>query len=198
MEMIVLLQLVILFIVIFDPLSSLVVFLTASKKAKKKERKKMAMLAIIVATTLSFLVILLGNNLLSIFNTTLSEFKIAGGIVLGILGIHMALGTGATDEISKKNHGKAVAAIIGTPLLTGPATITAILISINEYGRIVTLIAVSIVLVITALLFFLGNFVEKYINNTVVQALSTILGLVTIAWGVKFITEGIKAIFLLV
>jgi multiple antibiotic resistance protein len=191
----VLIQLIVLFLVIFDPLASLAVFMAASSNMKKKERKRTALIAISVATGLSVLVILLGENLLKLFSTNLEEFRIAGGIILLILGVKMALGNSLTNlDAVKNNSARAIAAVIGTPLLTGPAAITAILVSINDYGRFATSLAVGIVLVITLIVFLMSEIINKVVGKTAIQVLSTMLGLITLAWGVKYIITGINAI----
>lgn len=187
-------QLIVLFIVIIDPLASLVVFFTASARMSKKERRKIATLAIFVATMLSFLVLIFGESLLKLFSTSLDEFRIAGGIILMILGIKMTLGIPLTSPELKANTGRAIAAVIGTPLLTGPATITAIIVSVHDYGRSVTGLAVAIVLVLTAIIFYSAERVHKFTGVTTIQVMSTILGLVTVAWGVRFIATGLLAI----
>lgn len=190
-----LLQLVILFFVIFDPFASLLVFITASANMNRKERRVTATLAVLVALSISLFVLFLGHNLLSIFSTTIDEFRIAGGIILSILGVKMALGIPLTDiNKVRNNSGRAIAAIIGTPMLTGPATITAIIIAVNDYGMFLTGIAILIVLVLTAFIFYQTETINKLMGPTAMQVLSTILGLITLAWGVKFITHGILAL----
>ncbi|MDP2749895.1 MAG: MarC family protein [Nanoarchaeota archaeon] len=187
-----LLQLVILFLVIFDPLASLVVFFVATDKLKTAERRKIVLLSIAVAAGLSFAVLFLGNSLLTLFSVNMNDFKVAGGLVLLLLGINMALGKSLADvEKYRKSSASAIAAIIGTPLLTGPAAITSILIARHDYGMLITGIAIFIVLAFTALLFYQSERVHKFFGRTAIQITSTILGLVTIAWGVKFIRAGL-------
>lgn len=193
-----LVQLVILFTVIFDPFASLAVFYTGITALEKKEKQKIAGLAILVALVLSYSVVILGNRLLQIFNTTIDEFKIAGGIILCLLGIRMAMGYPLMNLNNVKNNSsKAIAAIIGTPLLTGPAAITTIIITTKEYGAILPSIAIGIVLIFTAVLFYIAATWKNFFGETLTQVISTVLGLIIIAWGVKFITTGIMAIFLL-
>jgi len=93
--------------------------------------------------------------------------------------------------IIKKNSARAVAAIIGTPLLTGPAAITTIMISVNDFGMLITGLAVAIVLAISALMFYQANLVHRILGQATLQVISTILGMITIAWGVKFIRIGL-------
>ncbi len=185
-------QLIVLFLVIFDPFVSLAVFAIATQNMGKKERNRTAALAVVVAGSISLAVLFFGNSLLTILSTSLADFRVAGGIILGLLGIKMAWGQqlASTDAI-KNNSGRAIAAIIGTPLLTGPAAITSIMISTNDYGMAITGFAVAFVLGVSALMFYQATLIHKALGPTTLQVISTILGLITISWGVKFIRIGL-------
>ena len=184
-------QLIILFLVIFDPLASISVFIVATKEMPDKERFNTAILSVLVAAVISFSFLIFGQNILLLFDTTINDFKAAAGIILGILGIKMVLGETITHiDPSKNNSGKAIAAIIGTPLLTGPAAITTIIVSVHDYGMLVTGIAIIIVLVFTVLLFIFSGKIYKIFGVTTIQVITTILGLITISWGVKFVKAG--------
>lgn len=193
-----LVQLIILFAVIFDPLASFFVFFSASKQMTAKERKATAILAILVAFGLSLSVILLGVRLLTLFDTTIEEFKIAGGIILAVLGVKMALGIPLTSQKLEKNKGRAIASIIGTPLLTGPAAITAIIISVDSYGILLTTSAIIIVLGLTTIIFLQTEMINKIFGETMIQVMSTVFGMITLSWGVKLIKEGIVSLFPLI
>ena len=187
-----LLKLTILFFVIFDPILSFGVFAAATKKMDKQERRKVALLAVGLAMFLSFTFIIFGERVLSIFSTSLDNFRVAGGIVLGILGLDMVLGTSAKNiERTTKSSWTAIAAIIATPLLTGPAAITAILISVNDFGILYTALPVAIVLTLTGILFLLVEKISKLLHPVIIQIISTILGLVTLSWSVEFIRKGL-------
>jgi multiple antibiotic resistance protein len=184
-------QLIILFLVIFDPLASISVFIVATKEMANKERLNTALLSVLVAAIISFSFLIFGQNILLLFDTTINDFKAAAGIILGILGIKMVLGESITNiDAAKNNSGRAIAAIIGTPLLTGPAAITTIIVSVHDYGMLVTGIAVTIVLVFTAMLFLFSGKIYKIFGVTTIQVITTILGLITISWGVKFVKAG--------
>ena len=195
--MFILAQLIILFFVIIDPFASFVVFLSATRLMGPNDKTRTALYAVLVAVSLSFLVLLFGENLLTLFNTTLDEFRIAAGVVLLLLGIKMALGHSFALKDVQDKSGRAIASIIGTPLLTGPAAITSIIVVSADYGAFLTGYAITIVLAITALIFLLSTKIKKILGTTFIQVLSTIMGLITIAWAVKFITVGIQHIFLI-
>ena len=183
-------QLMILFTVIFDPLASLSVFVSSTKTKTRHEQHKIAVISVLVAGVVSLVVLLLGQTLLTLFSTTIDDFKIAGGIILILLGINMVLGKSFVDDSSiKDNSAPAIAAIIGSPILAGPASITTIIISVHEYGHIITGLAIFTVLMITGIVFWFGTSIHQRLGQTFEKVMSAILGLVTISWGVKFIRE---------
>ena|SRR3989338_5977048 len=184
-------QLLTLFFVIFDPLASFVIFTVATSSMHQKERQRTATIAVLVAATISFLVLLFGQSLLQLFNMNIREFQVAGGIVLAILGLKMVLGYSLIEvDRVKGDSSWAIASIIGTPLLTGPAAITSIIISASSYGKIITGLAVGMVLAVTAILFYNTKRVSPILGRTMIQVISTILGLITLAWGVKYVLQG--------
>ena len=197
----ILISLIILFFVIIDPLTSFVVFFVSTKGFDKKTKMKIAILSVLLATIISYLVLFFGNNLLQIFSTDINSFKIAGGIILVILGINMSLGKSFNDiEKMEGDSVHAVASIIATPLISGPATITAIIISSSDFGKLLTGVAIGIILIIIAILFYLSIRYHNITNKakTTIQVVTTIMGLITLAWGVNYILSGIQVIFNLI
>lgn len=186
-----LVQLVILFAVIIDPLSSFAVFTSSTATMTAEEKKRTARYAVLAAAVMSYTVLLVGEPLLRLFSVSISDFKIAGGIVLAIFGVQMTLGQSMGNGIKQGSSVPAVAAIIATPLLTGPAAITAIIAAVHDYNVYVTGVAITIVLLITAVMFALPTRVINKIGKTPIQFVSVIMGMITLAWGVRFIKEGL-------
>jgi len=187
-----LLQLVILFFVIFDPLLSFVVFFGATAGMSPLEKRRTATLAVVVALAISLVCLVFGEGILKLFNTNINDFKIAGGIILGILGIKMSLGQSDSEMVmGTKRSAKAIASIIATPLLTGPAAITAIIITVHDYGRILTTIAILIVMIITLFIFLQAPRITRFTGETAMQVISTIMGLITLSWGIMFVKSGL-------
>jgi multiple antibiotic resistance protein len=190
-------KLVVLFFVIFDPLLSGMVFISATKSMEYKNRIKIGIYATLVAMSISAIFLIFGNSFLSLFSTNINDIKIAGGILLAILGLKMSFGYELTSNNDNKEKTSidssqiGIASLIGTPLLTGPAAITTIIISTTEYGTLKTGLAVFIVLLLAGIIFMiLSKFPEK-ISPVPLQVTSTILGLITLAWGIDFIRTGL-------
>lgn len=186
-------QLVVLFFVIFDPLLSGMVFISATKNMSSSDRVKVGIYATGVALAVSAIFLFFGDKFLSLFSTDLDDIRVAGGILLAILGIEMALGLQiGKDDLKKGNSTKmGVASLIGTPLLTGPAAITTIMITTHDYGMLSTGFAVLAVLLFAGLMFLILSKFQDKVGPTAIQVLSTILGLITLAWGIDFIRTGL-------
>ncbi len=185
-------ELVILFFVIFDPLASFTVFTAATKSMTYSQRTRTALLAVLVAAVLSYSVLFFGESVLGVFGADMADFKVAAGIILGILGIKMSLGEAISgDAASGESSSRAIAALIGTPLLTGPAAITTIIIVVGDYGMAAPAVAITSVLLFTAALFLASALLWRFFNPTLIRVLSTVLGLITLSWGVKFIRDGL-------
>jgi len=187
-------ELFVLFMGIIDPLLSLGVFVTLTHDFSEKERRKTALMAVVVAAIPLLIVIFFGSAVLDILSIRVENFKVAGGILLGILGVKMALGQNLLED-GKGNKGArsgmAVATLIGTPLLTGPAAITTAIIASSDFGQVMTAIAALTVLLVSFILLLLSKKVLAVIGKPALEVSSTILGLVTVAWGVQFIRAGL-------
>jgi multiple antibiotic resistance protein len=180
----------VLLIVIIDPLVSMAAFMALTDRMKRKEKIKIAIKAVIVAAIPLFTFIFFGNVLLEILRVNIDTFKAAGGLILILLGIQLSTGTRLPKKGKKQDH-SATASIIGTPLITGPATIATGIILTNDFGVITTAAAGLSALTIVWILLMLGSVMHKYLGNTGIRVISTMLGLITIASGLKFIKEGL-------
>lgn len=186
-----LVQLVILFTVIIDPLSSFAVFTASTAAMTAAEKKRTALYAVLAAAAMSYAILFVGEPLLRLFSVSISDFKIAGGIILAIFGVQMTLGQSLGGKIKEGASVPATAAIIATPLLTGPAAITAIIAAVNDQGMLVTGLAITVVMAITAVMFSLPTKVVNKIGKTPIQFMSVIMGMITLAWGIRFIKDGL-------
>jgi multiple antibiotic resistance protein len=191
-----LLSLFVLFFVILDPLQSFAFFFVRTNGLTKKERISIAMLATGIAIVILYAFLFFGKGVLDLFNTNIDSFRIAGGILLALLGITMCGYLKGHDDENKANPKDAhtsIATVIATPLLSGPAAITATIISVVDHGRVLTGIAIGLVLLLTFGLLLLSVVFNKILNKSkvAIKVLTTILGLITLAWGIDFILTGL-------
>ncbi|MCX8200006.1 MAG: MarC family protein [Candidatus Micrarchaeota archaeon] len=180
----------ILLLVIMDPLVSMSALLSLVGNKDGKEIRSIALKAVFVAALVFFLFAFGGKLVLYVLGVDINSFKAAGGIVLSLLGIQMALGITFSRE--KKDLSSA-AVVIGTPLITGPATIATTIILVEQVGLANTLIAGVLALLVVLVSLLLVQPISKLLGKNGMQVLSTMIGIVTIAWGVQFILSGASA-----
>ncbi len=180
----------ILLLVIMDPLVSMSALLSLAGNKDGKEVQKIALKSVFVAALVFFIFAIGGEAVLQVLGVGLDSFKVAGGIVLMLLGVQMALGI----SLPKKTGDLSSAAVvIGTPLITGPATIATTIILVKENGSIITLVAGTLALLVVLVSLMLVQPISKYLGKNGMQVLSTMMGIVTIAWGVQFMLTGAAA-----
>ncbi len=174
--------------IIIDPFLSLAVFIGMTKGMEARETAKQAFIAVLVALGLLLVFLFSGLLVLNMLGITLSSFKVAGGIILLILGIQALLGI----EFAKKDKEHKVAiVVIGTPLLTGPGAMTTVIILSQRYGYWPVVAAAITVLLLTWVMLVFSQKIVKFFGEKFIEVLSRVLGLVLAALATEFIKDGI-------
>lgn len=171
--------------VLINPFSSFPVLFTAYQN--KMNVKKIAIQSSILAFIIAVIICLIGAKLFGFFGITVDSFRIAGGICLLLLGLDTI-----RDKHSKESVGKidSLISILATPLLTGPATISFIIIKSLEIGRTVLLLNIVITFILVGIVFVLFSYSIKKINFRVIEISSKILGLFLTAMAIELIFTG--------
>ncbi len=183
-----LIEAIILLIVITDPIVSVAAFLSLTRGKKPRERRRIAGKAVMVAAIV-FLVFAFGGDIaLRGLGVDLNTFKAAGGIILVLLGVQMSLGFTFPKE---KEDVSEIAVVIGTPLISGPATITTTMILVKDIGLAATLISGAAAFFVILLSLLMSQGISRLLGKGGIRVLSTMMGIVTIAWGIQFLLAGI-------
>jgi multiple antibiotic resistance protein len=188
-------QIILSFITIFvimDPFASIPAFISLSKDYTQKEKDKAANEAILVALALVVIFLFLGQSIFDVLGISLSSFRIAGGIILAILGLELVLGFSIAGHASKGKH--SVAVLIATPLLTGPGVIASIILLSSQYGLLPVGIASLASLAISWLLLRNSHFINDALGEEFIEVLAKVMGLLLVAIGVDFVRVGLSAV----
>lgn len=193
-------------IVILDPLLSVSMFINLTRDLQKSEMIRQAFVATGVAGVLMLTFLIFNNLLFDLLGIELESFKVAGGIILFILGLQIVLGLDiggssaghknleSTDRIGKKSM---AGVIIGTPVMCGPGTITTVMILGAQDGILLTLGAVILALFCIWLILIFSAQIKKLLGETVLVILSKIVGLLLTAIAVHTIWTGILGLIAL-
>ena len=179
--------------VVIDPIGNIPIFIAFTKKLEKAEHKTVSKTAIITAAALLLLFGVAGTQILGLFGITIFSFMIAGGTLLFIIAIEL-LTYGEWRFVSKVKEDIGVVPI-AFPLLAGPGSITAVIISYQTSGFLITFLSIIIVMTITYVILRMVNPIYKILGNRGSMIVSRVFAVIIAAIAVEYIVEGIKNLF---
>lgn len=180
-----------LFIVI-DAFGNLPFVISLSEGLSKPERNKMILIAVITAALVGLIFLFLGKLVLDLMGIEVGAFAIAGGIILLVLSVRYVLTGHMMDYIKEEM----VAVVpIGTPLTVGPATITTLLLLVNEgYHLYIVLLSFALNIFVAWVVFMLSGWFVSFLGQGGVKALSKVFSLLLAAIAVTMIIHGLDMV----
>jgi len=140
--------------VAMDAIGILPMYIGFTEHLKKRERKRVITQSIVTAFLIGIVFLFLGKWIFKILGVMVFDFKIAGGLVLLAIALRDLLRHDKGYRISADTVG---AVPIGTPLVTGPAVLTTIIIVLDSYGVTLTVLSFVANLVITWVVFLYAD-----------------------------------------
>jgi multiple antibiotic resistance protein len=192
-----------------NPFGVLPVFIGYVAAEKPVVQRFVALLISVTVLALLILFLVTGAALLRFFGIDLDSFRIAGGILLLLIGINLVTGNqgpsatiAATEAQSDWQQAKSVyrgiVIPLAMPLLVGPGVIANVILHASEveahphagpYGGL------AIVCVVVSLLVFVvflsGQWLKRVVGDVGLSIATRILGLLVAAMGIGFITTGV-------
>lgn len=181
-------------LIIVNPSSSLALFSILTSKYSKEQRFRTARNAVTYAAILLIIFAIGGSAILSYLGISIPALRIAGGILLGAVGLDMLrrgeqFGESSTD---KKGQGADIALVpLALPSLSGPGAITVTIVSVQTYHWSLVLIAILLTMLISFIVFLGSIIVVRIMGKRGMDALTRIMGLLTVAISVQFALTGI-------
>lgn len=184
-----LLNAAIVFLAIMDPFSSLPVFLSITRKFSAEQKAGAANQAAVVALIPVIAFAAFGAAILSFMGISMSSFKVAGGVVLGLLGLQLVLAP--KSEETDSNDYKTAAVIVAVPLITGPAVITSAVLFSSQIGVLETVAAAVMALAVVWAVLRSSNVFNKLLGEQGIAVASKLMGLLLVAMAVEMIRKGL-------
>jgi len=160
----------------------------------KKERLKLVHTSIVTAVIVGLIFLFFGQFILKVMNISFGSFAIAGGIILLLLSIKY-ITTGRMVEAIKEEMVAIVP--IGTPLTVGPATITTLLLLVNQFPLYVVLISFILNMLVTWLIFLLSSHIVRFMGQGGLRAISRVFSLLLAAIAVSMVIQGLNMLGIL-
>lgn len=180
-------------IALINPISKIVVVAALSEQFDRKALMGIVIKATVIAGIILVSFIFIGDILLkNIFHIQIYAFKIAGGLVLVLRGFE-ALNKGYFFELTKNTCEADVSIVpIASPMIAGPAAISASLSFPVKYGILVTNLALIAALLINLLIMLYALAIKKFlIKHHFMEALIRITGLIVATIGIQMISDGV-------
>jgi multiple antibiotic resistance protein len=179
-----------LFIVI-DAIGNLPLVLALTEGMSERGRRRVIHVATATAAVVGLAFLLFGKLILDALGISVGAFAIAGGVILLTLSVKYLL-TGNMVEAIKEEMIAVVP--IGTPLVAGPATITALLLLVGQFPVGIVLLSFMLNLAISWGLFLLGNRVIGFLGQGGVRAISSVFNLLLAAIAITMVLRGLNSL----
>jgi multiple antibiotic resistance protein len=170
------------------------VFIALTHKMERAEMASVTKTAIITAAGLLVVFAVAGTQILSIFNITISSFMMAGGVLLFIVAIEL-LTHGEWRFAGAGGQGESGVVPLAFPLLAGPGAITAVMISFQTAGLIVTALSVAIVIGITYIVLRYVDRIYRVLGRRGSIIVTRVFAVLIAAIAVQFIVDGARGLF---
>jgi len=186
------------------PIDIAVVFAGLTSERRAVTKKKIALKGVLIATGILLLFALLGESLLSSLGITLPALRVAGGILLLLIGIDMVFarhsgGTSTTaDEFEEAENSQDISVFpLATPLIAGPGAMGAIiLLMAKAQGDIaqqsMIILGLLSIMLMTYVSLVGASQIHRLVGVTGLQVISRVFGVILCALAVQFMLDGVK------
>ena len=182
--------------VVVNPIGKVPIFITLTEKMERQNKKLVSKNAIITTAVLLTVFAVIGIQLLSIFGISIFSFMIAGGILLFIISIEF-LTHGEWRYNRSSASGDSGIVPLAFPLLAGPGAITTVILSLQAYGWIVSILSIVFVVLVTYLILEMGNPLLRILGKRGSLVTTRVLAILLAAIAVQYVVEGVKQLLAL-
>jgi multiple antibiotic resistance protein len=182
------------FLVLLNPISKIVLLSSLGITHDFRELRNISFRATITAMVILLLFSFAGTFILKrVFRVEIYSLQIVGGIVLFLIGLR-ALQKGEFFEIDTHQSVKDVAVVpIASPMIAGPATITASISQSAIFGPFITYISIFSALSFNLILMILASEINSFLKKyNMLGPLVRITGLFVASIGVNMALTGLR------
>ncbi len=178
---------------LINPVSKIFILSMLPEETKPAEINRICVQSSAIGLAILIALAAAGNFLLrSIFHVDLYSLRIAGGLILLLIGIN-ALTKGVFFEVPSKEQLCEVAVVpLASPLIAGPATITAAISFSAESGVPATCLSLTAAVLVNLILMLAGRHIGRMLSaRHVMGPLIRITGLVVATIAVQMMLSGL-------
>jgi len=177
---------------LINPVSKIFILSVFSKKFSPLQIRSISFRSSVIALLILLVFAFAGNIILTVvFHVQLYSFQIAAGVILFVMGFK-ALSKGIFYEIDSAARVPEVSVVpLASPMIAGPATITAVTTFAVQYPMAVVLISTTIAIAVNLGFMLISRWISKFLTRLhLMEALIRITGLIVATMAVQMVLNG--------
>ncbi len=192
---------------IVNPIGVIPFFIHFTQGFNREQRQRTIRISAFSAFLVIAISALAGLKIIEFFGITLASFQVGGGMLLLISALQMLnaqpAGT-SREELSeadtKLDAGASIAVVpLTIPLLTGPATISTMVIyaeKTRHWWQLAVLVGYGVVIGVSVwIAFSLSGRIARVLGKTGINVMTRLMGLILAALGVEIMSDGLVKLF---
>ena len=190
------------FFAIMNPISNLPAYMALVADDSQKISRKIAFRSLLIAFVIITVFIFSGDFIFKVFGITIVSFRIAGGILVAIIGYHMINGNhspsykGMEQQAVNSDPMSIAISPLAMPLFAGPGTITTALSLANGglQNQLITVVAFALLCVITYLLLRSAKQIAGFLGENLMKIITKMMGLLLFSIGIQMIIVSVQTL----
>ena len=190
------------FFAIMNPISNLPAYMALVADDSQKISRKIAFRSLLIAFVIITVFIFSGDFIFKVFGITIVSFRIAGGILVAVIGYHMINGNhspsykGMEQQAVNSDPMSIAISPLAMPLFAGPGTITTALSLANGglRNQLMTVVAFALLCVITYLLLRSAKQIAGFLGKNLMKIITKMMGLLLFSIGIQMIIVSVQTL----
>ena len=190
------------FFAIMNPISNLPAYMALVADDSQKISRKIAFRSLLIAFVIITVFIFSGDFIFKVFGITIVSFRIAGGILVAVIGYHMINGNhspsykGMEQQAVNSDPMSIAISPLAMPLFAGPGTITTALSLANGglRNQLITVVAFAILCLITYLLLRSAKQIAGFLGKNLLKIITKMMGLLLFSIGIQMIIVSVQTL----
>lgn len=190
------------FFAIMNPISNLPAYMALVADDSQKISRKIAFRSLLIAFVIVTVFIFSGDFIFKVFGITIVSFRIAGGILVAVIGYHMINGNhspsykGMEQQAVNSDPMSIAISPLAMPLFAGPGTITTALSLANGglQNQLITIVAFAFLCVITYLLLRSAKQIAGFLGENLMKIITKFMGLLLFSIGIQMIITSVQSL----
>lgn len=186
-----------------NPIGGVGIFAGMTADKTSAQARGIAIKCAIAAAITLLVVVWAGGEILQIFGITVNEIRVAGGLIVLLIGLNMLFDKHehkSVKEESPERESDSIAVVpLAIPLVAGPGTMATVLVAAQHHAGITAKIELSLaaiaICVLTGLLFSFAKPIANKVGENGMSVVSRIMGMILMAIAVGMLSSGLTAIF---